>query len=103
MILAILSSLKLNRADAQREGNRERERCVCVRWEWTATPCAHAAVPAIFRDCFFEGEKSRIWALFLKGKKVTKGSAMLLSWQHRASPFLQLRVRQKICTALIAC
>ncbi len=29
---------------------------------------------------------------FLKGKKSLKGSAMLLSWQHCASPFLQLRV-----------
>ncbi len=52
------------------------------------------AVPAILRACFFEG------------KKVTNGSAMLLSWQHRAFPFLQLRVgprvRQKIRAALIA-
>ncbi len=27
---------------------------------------------------------------FLKGKRSLKGSAMLLSWQHCASPFLQL-------------
>ncbi len=44
--------------------------------------------------------------LLFEGKKVTKGSTMSLSWQHRASPFLQLRVgprvRQKICAALIA-
>ncbi len=43
---------------------------------------------------------------FLKGKKSLKGSAMLLSWQHCASPFLQLwvgpRVKQKIRVALIA-
>ncbi len=43
---------------------------------------------------------------FLKGKKSVKGSAMLLSWQHCASPFLQLRVgprvKQKIRVALIA-
>ncbi len=43
---------------------------------------------------------------FLKGKKSLKGSAMLLSWQHCASPFLQLRVgprvKQKIHAALIA-
>ncbi len=43
---------------------------------------------------------------FLKGKKWLKGSAMLLSWQHCASPFLQLwvgpRVKQKIHVALIA-
>ncbi len=29
---------------------------------------------------------------FVKGKKSLKVSAMLLSWQHCASPFLQLRV-----------
>ncbi len=44
---------------------------------------------------------------FLKGKRLLKGSAMLLSWQHCASPFLQLGVgpwvKQKICAALIAC
>ncbi len=38
--------------------------------------------------------------------KSLKGSAMSLNWQHCASPFLQLRVRsrvkQKICSALIA-
>ncbi len=43
---------------------------------------------------------------FLKGKGSLKGSAMLLSWQHCASPFLQLRVgprvKQKIRAALIA-
>ncbi len=45
-------------------------------------------------------------AAFLKGKKSLKGSAMLLSWQHCASPFLQLRVgprvKQKIRAVLIA-
>ncbi len=45
---------------------------------------------------------------FLKGKLLLKGSsAMLLSWQHCASPFLQLRVgprvKEKIRAALIAC
>ncbi len=43
---------------------------------------------------------------FLKGKKSLKGSAMLLNWQHCASPFLQLRVgprvKLKIRVALIA-
>ncbi len=43
---------------------------------------------------------------FLEGKRSLKGSAMLLSWQHCASPFLQLRVgprvKQKIRAALIA-
>ncbi len=35
---------------------------------------------------------NKVWTLFLKGKKLLKGSAMLPSWQHCASPFLQLRV-----------
>ncbi len=43
---------------------------------------------------------------FLKGKKSLKGSTMLLSWQHCASPFLQLwvgpRVKQKILAVSIA-
>ncbi len=43
---------------------------------------------------------------FFEGKTSLKGSAMLLSWQHCASPFLQLRVgprvKQKIRAALIA-
>ncbi len=43
---------------------------------------------------------------FLKGKKSLKVSALLLSCQHCASPFLQLRVeprvKQKIRAALIA-
>ncbi len=42
---------------------------------------------------------------FFKGKKSLKGSAMLISWQQCASPFLQLwvgpRVKQKTCTVLI--
>ncbi len=46
------------------------------------------------------------FSLFLKGKKSLNASEMLLSWQHCASPFLQLRagprVIQKICAALIA-
>ncbi len=33
---------------------------------------------------------------FLKGKRSLKGSAMLLSWQHCASPFLQLRVGPRV-------
>ncbi len=43
---------------------------------------------------------------FLKGKRSLKGSAMLLNWQHCASPFLQLRVgprvKPEIRAALIA-
>ncbi len=43
---------------------------------------------------------------FLKGKRSLKGSAMFLSWQLCASPFLQQgvgpRVKQKIRPALIA-
>ncbi len=58
------------------------------------------------RLLFWRGKKVR-FGHFFEGRKVTKGSAMLLSWQHRASPFLQLRVglgprvRQKIRVALI--
>ncbi len=60
-----------------RERETERESGVCASWEWTARPCAHAAVPAILRDCYFEGEKSQVWALFWR-EKITKGSAMLI-------------------------
>ncbi len=71
----------LNRAD------RAREREVCARGS--------------------TGEPQKLGlGAFLKGKKSLKGSAMLLSWQHCASPFLQLRVgprvKQKIHDALIA-
>ncbi len=50
---------------------------MCARAE-KARP--RAAVPAILR-------LNKVWALFLKGKKLLKGSALLLSWQHCASPF----------------
>ncbi len=36
---------------------------------------------------------NKVWALFWREKKLLKGSVMLLSWQHCASPFLQLQVR----------
>ncbi len=62
-------------------------------------PCARAAVPAGLRNEIRFGR-------FFEGKKSLKGSAMLPSWQHCTSPFLQLRVgpwvKQKICAALIA-
>ncbi len=40
---------------------------------------------------FFKGKNVR-FGCFFEGNKVTKGSAMLISWQHRSSPFLQLWV-----------
>ncbi len=79
----------------ERERERERERGVCVRWESRTSRSRSTG----------DSQKLGLGA-FLKGKRSLKGSAMLLSWQHCASPFLQLRVgprvKQKICAALIA-
>ncbi len=78
----------LNRNWADRQ--RERERGVCACWE-SKTSCS----------CSSTGDSQRLntaWALFFR-ENLKKGSAMLLSWQHCASPFLQLRVRP----VLIAC
>ncbi len=84
----------LNRADAERE--RERERCVRARWE---------SKTSRWRGSICDSQKLGLGA-FLKGKKWLKGSAMFLSWQHCPSPFLQQgvgpRVKQKIRAALIA-
>ncbi len=116
MILAILASYKtreaiyylcltesaapqlsaaLNRADAQRERNRERERAVCAHAGSGQQDLALTRQYRLFSE-----------TAFLKGGKVIKQSVMLLSWQHCASSFLQLRVgpqvRQKIHAALIA-
>ncbi len=81
----------LNRADAE----RERERCVRVLGEQDLA----------LAQQYGDSQKLGLGA-FLKGKKSPKGSAMLLNWQHCASPFLQLRVgprvKQKIRAALIA-
>ncbi len=82
----------LNRADAE----RERERCVRARWE-----------SKTLRSCDSTGDSQKLGlGAFLKGKRSLKGSAMLLSWQHCASPFLQLRVgprvKPEIRAALIA-
>ncbi len=60
---------------------RERERVVCAR-AGRARP--RAAVPVTRFGRIFEGKKS------------LKGSAMLLSRQHCASPFLQLRVGPRV-------
>ncbi len=73
----------------------QRERGVCACWE-RRTSCSRS-----------NGESQKLGlGAFLKGKRSLKGSAMLLSWQHCASPFLQLqvgpRVKQKIRAALIA-
>ncbi len=78
----------------QRERERERERCVRARWESKTS-----------RGSPSDSQKLGL-ATFLKGKRLLKGSAMLQSWQHCASPFLQLRVgpwvKPEIRAALIA-
>ncbi len=83
----------LNRADTERE--RERERCARALGEQDL---------ALARQ-YGDSQKLGLGA-FLKGKRSLKGSAMLLSWQHCASPFLQLRVgpqvKPEIRAALIA-
>ncbi len=83
----------LNRADAE----RERERCVRVLGEQD--------LGSRSRGSPSDSQKLGL-AAFLKGKRSLKGSAMLLSWQHCASPFLQLRVgprvKPEIRAALIA-
>ncbi len=72
----------------------QRERGVCARWESKTS-----------RGSTGDSHKLGLGA-FLKGKRSLKGSAMLLSWQHCASPFLQLRVgprvKPEIRAALIA-
>ncbi len=55
--------------------------------------CAHAVKARPRAQTAVLGDSQRlntVWMLFLKGKNLLKGSAMLLSWQHRASPFLGL-------------
>ncbi len=83
-----MRALNRNWADAEREGY------VCVCWESKTSSG-------------ITGDSRRLnKGAFLKGKKSLKGSALLLSWQHCASPFLQLwigpRVKQKIRAALLA-
>ncbi len=119
----------LNRADAHTERERcaraeqsrctHREREVCARWtEQThrerererGVRALNRADREREREVCARGSTGDSQKLglgaFLKGKKSLKGSAMLLSWQHCASPFLQLRVgprvKQKIRAALIA-
>ncbi len=72
-----------------------------------ARPRARAAVPIFIQSMGSAGDSQKLGlGAILKGKTSLKGSAMLLSWQHCASPFLQLRVgpraKQKIRAALIA-
>ncbi len=85
---------RAGRETKQTQRERERERCVRVLG---AQDLALAQ--------YGESQKLGLGA-FLKGKRSLKGSAMLLSWQHCASPFLQLRVgprvKQKIHAVLIA-
>ncbi len=68
---------------------------MCARWESKTS-----------RSRGITGDSQKLGlGAFLKVKKSLNGSAMLLSWQHSASPFLQLRVgprvTQKIRAALI--
>ncbi len=76
---------------------RERERCVCLCWE---SKTSRGSTGDSLR-------LNKVWALFFRGEKSRKGSAMLISWQHCAFPFLQLRigpwVKPKIRAALITC
>ncbi len=81
----------------RRESERERERERCVHACWESKTSRSRGSP---------GDSQKLGlGTFLKGKKSLKGSAMLLNWQHCASPFLQLRVgpwvKQKIRVALI--
>ncbi len=84
--------LSLNNADAQ----RERERGVRVLGKQDL---------ALMQQYRRVSETKLGLDVCLKGKKLLKGSAKLLSWQHCASPFLQLwarpRIKQKIHAALI--
>ncbi len=72
-----------------RRREREREWCVCVLGKHDL---------ALLRQY-------RRFSETFRGKETLKGSAMLLSWQICASPFLQLqvgpRVKEKIGAALI--
>ncbi len=97
-----------NWADAE----RERERGVCAARAGRETEQTQRERERCVRALGEQDlalERQYRWlglGAFLKGKKSLKGSAMLLSWQHCASPFLQLRVgprvKQKIRAALIA-
>ncbi len=70
------------RALAQRERERERERGVRALGE---------------QDLALARQYQRVSETrFGRLKKSLKGSAMLLSWQHCASPFLQLRVGPRV-------
>ncbi len=84
------------RRERERESARERERCVCACYESKTSRSRGSNVTG-------DSQKLGLGA-FLKGKRLLKGSAMLLNWQHCASPFLQLRVgprvKQKIRAAL---
>ncbi len=84
--------------------SRRREREVCAwralgeklrrRREGEREVCARA-VSKTSRSSTGDSQKLGLGA-FLKGKKSLKGSAMLPSWQHCASPFLQLRVGPRV-------
>ncbi len=85
------------RARCTEQTQRERERC--------ARALGEQDLGSHSRGSPSDSQKLGLGA-FLKGKMSLKGSAMLLSWQHCASPFLQLwvgpRVKPEIRAALIA-
>ncbi len=99
------------RAEQKLSRFRERERCVRVlNRNWADSEremCAHAEQKLSRcgeRDVCARARKARprstgdslrlnkVWALFGGGESL-KGSAMLLSWQHCASPFLRFNYR----------
>ncbi len=99
------------RARAEQKLSRRGERERCVHTRWTETEQTDRCVCVCWESKISHGNTgdsrrlNKVWALFFFREKTLKGSAMLLSWQHCASPFLQLRVgpqvKQKIHAALI--
>ncbi len=90
------------RAAEQSRTQREREKRERERGEVCARGWESKTLRSRGSQWFSETRFGR----FFEGKRSLKGSAMLLSWQHCASPFLQLRVgpqvKPEIRAALIA-
>ncbi len=94
-----------HRERAERERERERE---SERESETDTQRERERERESERDTDTQresGARARARESALGQKKSLKGSAMLLSWQHCASPFLQLwvgpRIKQKILAAFL--
>ncbi len=90
----------LNNADAQRE------RKMCARWDNKTLRSCGSTSESQKRNKVWANPKDLSLGAFLKrGGGSIKRSAKSLSWQHCASPFLQLRarprVKQKMHAALI--